>query len=555
MLEAESGFNDAPVVIIVVALSPQRRRAARTPGTCCSARSCSSWPSAPPIGLAVGWLGRPAAAPRGAARRPASTRSRCSASRSPPTRPARSLHGSRLPRRLPRRARPRQRAAAAPAGRPRLRRGRWAGSPRSACSSCSGCWPPRTSWPTRSCPRWSSAWCCCWSPGPLSVLVVASSPFRVPLARAGVPVLGRAARRRADRARDHPAGRGRAGRRRIFDLVFVLVVVFTLVQGPTLPWVARRLRLARGRRRRRPRRRVHAARASSTPTSSSCPVGPGAPGCTASRSSSCGCRTAPTSPWWSATARRFVPRQHRAPARRRADRRDGGGRPRGPSRKRRLRDGRQRAGGTGRLARLAAAGARPGWAPRVRRTCGPRGHTVGTRDSWSARERRRRAPASPTRRTTCRRTPTPAPRAATASRRAQSFTDDCADRVPRVRRPAPQGVQRRRRRLQGLGLLPHRQPGAPRVEPARARSASGSSGAEKAAASSKDAGRVGKRHLERVRGSSSKSVGRRLVVRPASSRRPGRLQRRPGPSVHRRGRRRPAVHRRRWHAAGGPALR
>ena len=30
---------------------------------------------------------------------------------------------------------------------------------------------------------------------------------------------------------------------RLFDLVFVLVVVFTLVQGPTLPLVARRLRL------------------------------------------------------------------------------------------------------------------------------------------------------------------------------------------------------------------------------------------------------------------------------------------------------------------------
>ena len=31
------------------------------------------------------------------------------------------------------------------------------------------------------------------------------------------------------------------GSQEIFDLVFVLVVVFTLVQGPTLPWVARRL--------------------------------------------------------------------------------------------------------------------------------------------------------------------------------------------------------------------------------------------------------------------------------------------------------------------------
>ena len=32
----------------------------------------------------------------------------------------------------------------------------------------------------------------------------------------------------------------------LFDLVFVLVVVYTLVQAPTLPWVARRLRLDGG---------------------------------------------------------------------------------------------------------------------------------------------------------------------------------------------------------------------------------------------------------------------------------------------------------------------
>ncbi|NBM18144.1 potassium/proton antiporter [Streptomyces sp. GC420] len=31
--------------------------------------------------------------------------------------------------------------------------------------------------------------------------------------------------------------------RRIFNIVFVLVIVYTLVQGPTLPWVARKLRL------------------------------------------------------------------------------------------------------------------------------------------------------------------------------------------------------------------------------------------------------------------------------------------------------------------------
>ena len=40
-----------------------------------------------------------------------------------------------------------------------------------------------------------------------------------------------------------PMAAGVAGSRRLFDLVFVLVVVFTLLQGPTLPLVARRLRL------------------------------------------------------------------------------------------------------------------------------------------------------------------------------------------------------------------------------------------------------------------------------------------------------------------------
>ncbi|WP_351233698.1 potassium/proton antiporter [Streptomyces sp. NPDC002133] len=36
------------------------------------------------------------------------------------------------------------------------------------------------------------------------------------------------------------------GSRRIFNIVFVLVVVYTLVQGPTLPWLARALRLGNG---------------------------------------------------------------------------------------------------------------------------------------------------------------------------------------------------------------------------------------------------------------------------------------------------------------------
>lgn len=40
-----------------------------------------------------------------------------------------------------------------------------------------------------------------------------------------------------------PATAGVAGARQIFDVTFVLVVVFTMVQAPTLPWLARRLRV------------------------------------------------------------------------------------------------------------------------------------------------------------------------------------------------------------------------------------------------------------------------------------------------------------------------
>ena len=40
-----------------------------------------------------------------------------------------------------------------------------------------------------------------------------------------------------------PMVSGIADSRRIFNIVFVLVIIYTLVQGPTLPWVARQLRL------------------------------------------------------------------------------------------------------------------------------------------------------------------------------------------------------------------------------------------------------------------------------------------------------------------------
>jgi cell volume regulation protein A len=75
---------------------------------------------------------------------------------------------------------------------------------------------------------------------PLSVLV-SLTPFRVPWRdqaflswaglRGGVPIV----------LATVPVTEGTRGAQRLFDLVFVLVVIFTLVQGPALPWVARRL--------------------------------------------------------------------------------------------------------------------------------------------------------------------------------------------------------------------------------------------------------------------------------------------------------------------------
>jgi cell volume regulation protein A len=77
---------------------------------------------------------------------------------------------------------------------------------------------------------------------PLSVLV-SLTPFRVPWRdqaflswaglRGGVPVV----------LATVPLTTGTPGAGRLFDLVFVLVVIFTLVQAPALPWIARRLRV------------------------------------------------------------------------------------------------------------------------------------------------------------------------------------------------------------------------------------------------------------------------------------------------------------------------
>ncbi|MBX9398815.1 potassium/proton antiporter [Streptomyces sp. TRM72054] len=80
---------------------------------------------------------------------------------------------------------------------------------------------------------------------PLSV-VVCLLPFRVPWQeqalmswaglRGAVPII----------LATIPMVSGVEGSRHIFNIVFVLVVVYTLLQGPTLPWLARQLRLGDG---------------------------------------------------------------------------------------------------------------------------------------------------------------------------------------------------------------------------------------------------------------------------------------------------------------------
>ncbi|MEU1316937.1 MULTISPECIES: potassium/proton antiporter [Streptomyces] len=80
---------------------------------------------------------------------------------------------------------------------------------------------------------------------PLSV-VLCLSPFRVPWQeqtlmswaglRGAVPII----------LATIPMVQGVDASRRIFNIVFVLVVVYTLVQGPTLPWLGRKLRLGDG---------------------------------------------------------------------------------------------------------------------------------------------------------------------------------------------------------------------------------------------------------------------------------------------------------------------
>lgn len=81
---------------------------------------------------------------------------------------------------------------------------------------------------------------------PVSVLLTLL-PFRIPLReqvllswaglRGAVPIV----------LATIPVVAGVAGSEQLFNIVFVLVVVFTMLQAPTLPWLARRLRLSSAR--------------------------------------------------------------------------------------------------------------------------------------------------------------------------------------------------------------------------------------------------------------------------------------------------------------------
>ena len=133
---------------------------------------------------------------------------------------------------------------AAPARDAGLRRGARAGWPRSGCSSCSACWRAPAGCPTRCVPALVAGFALTLVARPLSVFAL-RAPVRVsagasrrscpgPGLRGAVPIV----------LTTDPVAAGIAGSLRIFDIVFLLVVVYTLIQGPTLPRAAR---LGRGR--------------------------------------------------------------------------------------------------------------------------------------------------------------------------------------------------------------------------------------------------------------------------------------------------------------------
>ena len=238
-LEAESGINDAPGRCCWSCCCRRRpRRALGRGGSEAAARRLragrrrgdrlrwSGWPGAWALRRAALPSAGPLSARRGRADRARVRRRRGRArvrASSPSTWPAwcSATPGCRTGRR----------SSASPTG--------WPGWPRSACSSCSACSPRRPGWPARCCRRWSSACVLVLLARPLSVVVCARRRSgSAGASRRSCPGPGCAARCRSCWPRSR-SRRGVPGATRLFDVVFVLVVVFTLVQAGTLAPVAR----------------------------------------------------------------------------------------------------------------------------------------------------------------------------------------------------------------------------------------------------------------------------------------------------------------------------
>ena len=120
------------------------------------------------------------------------------------------------------------------------------GSRRSRCSCCSGCWPGRIACRTGCCRRLAVALVLMLIARPAAVFLCLA-PFRFSLPGETVHLLGWPARRGRLLSRLDPAA-GRLPNAQIyFDVGFIVVLVSLLVQGWTIAFAARRLRIAKRR--------------------------------------------------------------------------------------------------------------------------------------------------------------------------------------------------------------------------------------------------------------------------------------------------------------------
>ena len=240
-LEAESGLNDAPTVVLVTLISTG---ALADHGVLDNVGLVVyELVAGLAVGLAVGfagaWVMRRAALPSSGLY-PLAVMALCFLAYGSAAVRAR----VRVRRGVRRRAGPRQRRAPAPRGHPVLRRGPGLAGPDRAVRDARAAALAGPDRPgdhrlrRRGRPGAHPGRATDLGPGQRDRPADADS-------RAGLHLLGGAARRRTDRAGDHPARRGGRDSERLFDIVFVLVVVYTLVTGPTLPVVAKCLRVAR----------------------------------------------------------------------------------------------------------------------------------------------------------------------------------------------------------------------------------------------------------------------------------------------------------------------